>query len=77
MLQPEQDTPEQSGKATAQETPKTAYICVISRQVSTCPESSNLTYKEGVAGSTPASPTVKRSCFAGKILSKLKTPAQG
>ena len=61
VLQPEPDTPGQCRKTTAQETAKTAYICQISRQDSTHPESFDLTYKEGVAGSTPASPTVESS----------------
>jgi hypothetical protein len=59
MLQPEPDASGQSRKTTAQETAETAYLSEISRQVSTHPESVDLTYKEGVAGSTPASPTFK------------------
>jgi hypothetical protein len=38
----------------------------ISRQGSTHPESFDLTYKEEVAGSNPASPTMKKHRFAGK-----------
>jgi hypothetical protein len=57
VLQPEQDTPGQSRKTKAQEKSKTSYLCVISRQGRTYPESFNRTYKEGVAGSNPASPT--------------------
>jgi hypothetical protein len=59
VLQPEQDASGQSRKTTARERLKTAYICEISRQGSTHPENLDLTYKEGVAGSTPASPTLK------------------
>ena len=36
------------------------------RQSSTHPESVDLTYKEEVAGSSPASPTSKKWVFAGK-----------
>ncbi len=57
VLQPGQDASGQSRKTTARERLKTACICQISRQGSTYPESFDLTYKEGVAGSTPASPT--------------------
>ena len=57
VLQPEPDASGQSRKTTAQETAKTARICGICRQGSTYPESFDLTYKEGVAGSNPASPT--------------------
>ena len=57
VLQPEQDASGQSRKTTAREMLKTAYMSEISRQGSTYPESFDLTYKEGVAGSTPASPT--------------------
>src|SRR5215210_4676780 len=60
MLQPDPDTPGQSRKTTAQETLKTAYISEISRQGSTYPESLDLPYKEEVAGSNPASPTLKK-----------------
>ena len=60
MLQPELDASGQSRKTTARERLKTACICQISRQGSTYPESIDLTYKEGVAGSTPASPTLNR-----------------
>jgi len=66
VLQPESDTPEHSRKTTARERLKTACICQISRQGSTYPESIDLTYKEGVAGSTPASPTWRKRYFAGK-----------
>ena len=66
MLQPEQDTPGQSRKTTAQETAKTGYLCAISRQGRTYPESFDITYKEGVAGSNPASPTQKKYSFARK-----------
>jgi hypothetical protein len=66
MLQPEQDTPGQSRKTTAQETAKTGYLCAISRQGRTYPESFDITYKEGVAGSNPASPTLENLRFAGK-----------
>ncbi len=65
VLQPEPDTPEQSRKTATQEIAKTAYICEISRQGRTYPESSNLTYKEGVAGSNPASPTLKIPANSG------------
>ena len=65
MLQPEQDTLGQSRKATVQETLKAAYVRGISRQGSTYPESVDLPYKEGVAGSNPASPTMKKCVFAG------------
>jgi hypothetical protein len=57
MLQPEQDTPEQSRKTTAQENGKNRLYSEISLQDSTYLESFDLTYKEGVAGSNPASPT--------------------
>jgi hypothetical protein len=50
---------DRAGKERRKKTAKTAYICVISRQGSTYPESSNITYKEEVAGSNPASPTYK------------------
>jgi len=40
-----------------QETAKIACLCGIFRQGSTCQESVDRTYKEGVAGSNPASPT--------------------
>ena len=60
VLQPEPDAPEQSRKAQAQETSKTALLYEISRQDSTYPESSDLTYKEEVAGSNPASLTMKK-----------------
>ena len=60
MLQPEQDASGQSRKTTGQETAETAYICEISQQGSTYQESINLTYKEGVAGSNPASPTLEK-----------------
>src|SRR5829696_7709037 len=60
VLQPEPDAPEQSRKAQAQETAKTASLGGICRQDSTYPESFNLTYKEGVAGSNPALPTMKK-----------------
>jgi hypothetical protein len=66
VLQPEQDTLGQSRKTTAQEMLKTAYMSEISRQDSTYRESFDLTYKEGVAGSTPASPTIEKYRFAGK-----------
>ena len=59
VLQPESDAPGQSRKTTAQETAKTAHLCGIFRQGSTYPERFDLTYKEGVAGSNPASPTYK------------------
>ena len=58
MLQPEPDALGQSSKVTAQETSKTAHLCGVIRQGSTHPESIDLTYKEGVAGSNPASPTI-------------------
>jgi hypothetical protein len=45
-----------------------AYICQISRQGSTYPESIDLTYKEGVAGSTPASPTLEKVAFCRRKL---------
>jgi hypothetical protein len=51
------DTLGQRRKTTAYETAKTAYIIEIPRQGTTCPENPDLTYKEGVAGSNPASPT--------------------
>jgi hypothetical protein len=57
VLQPEQDTPGQSRKTTAQEKSKTGYLCAISRQGRTYPESFDLNYKEGVAGLNPTSPT--------------------
>jgi hypothetical protein len=57
MLQPEPDASGQSRKTTAQETAKTAHLCGIFRQGSTYPERFDLTYKEEVAGSNPASPT--------------------
>src|SRR5215217_8446482 len=57
MLQPEPDASGQSRKTTARERLKTACICQISRQGSTHPESLDLTYKERVAGSNPASLT--------------------
>jgi hypothetical protein len=66
VLQPEPDAPGQSRKTQALETARTAYLCGISRQGSTHPESSDLTYKEGVAGSNPASPTSIKLDFAGK-----------
>jgi len=43
-----------------QETAKIACLCGIFRQGSTYPESFDLTYKEGVAGSNPASPTLEK-----------------
>ena len=57
VLQPEPDVSGQSRKTVGQETPRTAYTCGKSRQSSTYPESFDRTYKEGVAGSNPASPT--------------------
>ncbi len=60
MLQPEQDASGQSRKTTAQKTAETAYLCGVSRQSSTYPESVDLTYKEEVAGSNPASPTLEK-----------------
>jgi hypothetical protein len=57
VLQPKSDTPGQSRKTTAQETPKTAYISGIFRQNRTYLKSFDRTYKEEVAGSNPASPT--------------------
>src|SRR5215207_325514 len=57
MLQPEPDASGQSRKTTVQETAKTACICDFFRQGRTHLERFDLTYKEGVAGSNPASPT--------------------
>ena len=57
VLQPEQYTPGQSRKTMVQETPKTRLYSGISRQGRTYQESFDITYKEGVAGSNPASPT--------------------
>jgi hypothetical protein len=57
VLQPEQDTPEQSRKMVVQEMAKIRLDKRISRQGRTYPESFDRTYKEGVAGSNPASPT--------------------
>jgi hypothetical protein len=66
MLQPELDISGQSRKATAQETAKTAYISEMSRENNPYRVSVDLTYKEGVAGSNPASPTQKKLSFAHK-----------
>ena len=59
-----------------QESAKTAYNCGISRQVSTYPESVDITYKEGVAGSNPASPTLEKLRFAGKTSLGEKKPGR-
>jgi hypothetical protein len=67
VLQPEPDAPGQSRKAMAQKTTKTAYLCAFSQQGSTYPERFDITYKEGVAGSNPASPTKEKLRFAGEI----------
>ena len=57
MLQPEQYTPGQSRKTVVQETPKNRLYSGIFRQGRTYQESFDIIYKEGVAGSNPASLT--------------------
>jgi hypothetical protein len=49
---------------------KTAHFCEIFRQGRTHQESFDITYKEGVAGSNPASPTLEKLRFAGKLRSE-------
>ena len=66
MLQPEQNRAEHSRIRSRTEIPKTAQISRISQQDRTQKENPNLTYKEGAAGSNPASPTIKIAVFAGK-----------
>ncbi len=57
VLQPEQDRAEHSRIRSRTEMPKIAQISGISQQDRTQEENTNLTYKEGVAGSNPASST--------------------
>ncbi len=70
VLQPESDVPGQSRKTTAQETATTAHLGGVFRQGSTYPESFDLTYKEGVAGSNPAPPTYKRADLQVQVKQK-------
>jgi hypothetical protein len=67
VLQPEPDASEQSRKAMVQETAKIACLCGIFRQGRTQPESVDRTYKEGVAGSNPASPTLEKGILQEKL----------
>jgi hypothetical protein len=66
VLQPELDTPEHARIRSRLAASNTAYINRILRQGRIHLESSDLTYKEEVAGSNPASPTLEKLRFAGK-----------
>jgi hypothetical protein len=57
---------DRAGKRRCKERPKTAYISEIFRQGSTYPESSALTYKEEVPGSSLGSLTITTVPFEGK-----------
>jgi len=59
----------------AQEKSKTGYSCTISRQGRTYQESVDLTYKEGVAGSNPASPTLEKALLQEKLREVRKSRA--
>jgi hypothetical protein len=61
---PEQTRTEQKSAGT--KNPENSLDKRILRQSRTQQETCDLTYKEGVAGSNPASPTLEKRLFAGK-----------